>query len=175
VECAGYDTIRSNIKVGSEDAEIGITMDEENEEDKQGSSTASSSGKTSNTVSRTDQPVSSNTVSSDNAKSTVSRNSSAGTTNKYNTVSSNEAGTLSSGTASTVISGDKKILIEQPAGAMVYIDGAYVGVAPVSTQKVTGAHVITLSREGYQTKSYTVNISSEGGDVTFSFSALNEN
>ena len=175
VECAGYDTIRSNIKVGSEYAEIGITMDEENEEDKQGSSTASSSGKTSDTVSRTDQPVSSNTVSSGNAKSTVSRNSSAGTTNKYNTVSSNEAGTSSSGTASTVISGDKKILIEQPAGAMVYIDGAYVGVAPVSTQKVTGAHVITLSREGYQTKSYTVNISSEGGDVTFSFSALNEN
>ncbi len=178
VECAGYDTIRSNIKVGSEYAEIDITMDEEDEDedkDKQGSSTASSSEKTADTVSRTDHAVSSNTVSSGNAKSTVSRNSSAGATDKYGTVSSNETATSSSGTASTVISGDKKILIEQPAGVMVYIDGAYVGVAPVSTQKVTGTHVITLSREGCQTKSYTVNISSEGGDVTFSFSALNEN
>jgi hypothetical protein len=73
-----------------------------------------------------------------------------------------------------VISGEKKIYVEQPSGTEVYLDGNYIGIAPASTAKVTGSHVITLSRQGCQTKSYTVNIANDGKDVTFSFSALIE-
>ena len=73
-----------------------------------------------------------------------------------------------------MVSGVQKIHIEQPAGAEVYLDGNYVGIAPASTGKVTGSHVITLSKDGYKTRSYTVNIGNDGNDVTFSFSALSE-
>ena len=73
-----------------------------------------------------------------------------------------------------MISAQRKIQIQQPAGAEVYLDGNYIGIAPVSTAKVTGSHVITLSRDGYKTRSYTVNIANDGNDVTFSFSDLTQ-
>lgn len=157
VECAGYDTIRSNIRVGSDYAEIDITMDEESE-DTSGSSSSSSSSSTS---SSSTSIVSSNELSSTNTGTMIMP----------------ESGTSSSSSTSTnvpVVSGVQKIHIEQPAGAEVYLDGNYVGIVPASTGKVTGQHVITLSRDGYQTKSYTVNIANDGNDVTFSFSALTE-
>ena len=181
VECAGYNTIHSNIKVGSDYAEIDITMDEESEDNVSTSSTQKTT------------PVSDNkTVSGDSAGNSTSFkvNGTETLTNHYTTVttSSSEAvseetvsssasstsKTDSSSSAGTVISGEKKIYVEQPSGAEVYLDGNYIGIAPASTLKVTGSHVITLSRQGFQTKSYTVNIANDGNDVTFSFSALME-
>ena len=169
VECAGYNTIRSNIKVGSDYAEIDITMDEE-DEDSQTSSAP-----------ETTAVVSSDTVSGNSAVQTSSlsgntagyeTNSSSSTTTATTSSSSKEDS--SSTTEGTVISGEKKIYVEQPTGTEVYLDGNYIGIAPAGTAKVTGSHVITLSRQGCQTKSYTVNIANDGKDVTFSFSALIE-
>ena len=148
VECAGYDTIKSNIRVGSDYAEIEITMDEA--DDSSSSSSSSSSSGSSST-----QTVSGNSLSLNSASTTTTSSS-------------------SSSTAQTVISGEKKLYIEQPAGAEVYLDGNYIGIAPASTPKVTGAHVITLSKDGCKTKSYSVSIANDGNDVTFSFSALVE-
>ena len=162
VECAGYDTIRSNIRVGSDYAEIDITMDEESEDTKDSSSSSSTDITTSSSTSYPPTSlVSGNELSSTN----------------IGTVTTPENGSYSSSSTSTntsVISGVQKIYVEQPSGAEVYLDGNYVGIAPVSTSKVTGSHVITLSKDGYKTRSYTVNIGNDGNDVTFSFSALTE-
>ena len=166
VECAGYDTIHSNIKVGSDYAEISITMDEESEVSSSTSSSSSSFTSSSSTA-----IVSANGLP---PTSLVSSNVSSST----DTVSSQGIVPASSSSSSStnvpVVSGVQKIHIEQPEGAEVYLDGNYVGIAPVSTTKVTGSHVITLSKDGYNNRSYTVNIGNDGNDVTFSFSALSE-
>ena len=54
----------------------------------------------------------------------------------------------------------------------VYLDGNYIGIAPCNFKKVTGTHVITLRANGYQTKSYTIDVEDDGNSVSFSFSAL---
>ena len=74
----------------------------------------------------------------------------------------------------TTISSVKKIYVEAPVGAEVYLDGNYIGVAPVSTGKVTGSHSITLSKTGYLTKTYTIYVENDNNDVTLSFSELLE-
>lgn len=95
-------------------------------------------------------------------------------TTDTNSSQSSEASGETSTTTTTTISGDKRIFVEAPVGAEVYLDGNYIGVAPVSTSKVTGSHTITLSKTGYQTKSYTVYVENNNNDLTLSFSDLLE-
>lgn len=80
--------------------------------------------------------------------------------------------TTSSSENPVIVSENRQIYVEAPTGAEVYIDGNYVGIAPTNTNKVTGQHVLTLSKSGYATKSYTINVDSDDRDVTFSFSDL---
>lgn len=68
-----------------------------------------------------------------------------------------------------------KIHVEAPVGAAVYFDGEYVGVAPVSFQKVSGEHTIIFRQNGYETKSYAVTISSNKTDSHYSYPALAPN
>ena len=68
-----------------------------------------------------------------------------------------------------------KIHVEAPVGAAVYFDGEYVGVAPVSFQKVSGEHVIIFRQNGYETKSYSVTISDSEADSHYSYPALAPN
>ncbi len=70
---------------------------------------------------------------------------------------------------------DAKIHVEAPVGAAVYFDGEYVGVAPVSFQKVSGEHTIIFRQNGYETKSYTVTISASKTDSHYSYPALTPN
>lgn len=65
-----------------------------------------------------------------------------------------------------------KVHVDAPEGAEVYLDGNYMGVAPCSFKKTSGAHVITLRRSGYTTRSYTVQIDEEEKDVSYSFEDL---
>ena len=43
---------------------------------------------------------------------------------------------------------DHKITVSAPAGAAVYINGTYKGVAPCSFTKVIGSVTLTLTKEG---------------------------
>lgn len=70
------------------------------------------------------------------------------------------------------VAGSGQLTIQTPEGAKVYINGAYKGVAPVTCEKITGEITITLSKEGYQTKSYTVNVPTSAGDAEYSFADL---
>lgn len=65
-----------------------------------------------------------------------------------------------------------KVFVDAPENAEVYLDGNYVGIAPMSFAKSAGSHIITLRRSGYETRSYTVSIDSEYKDITFSFAEL---
>lgn len=65
--------------------------------------------------------------------------------------------------------------IESPEGAEVYVDGNYIGIVPTKFSKVTGTHVVTLRKEGYQTRSYTISLDSLLQNESFSFSLLAEN
>ena len=72
------------------------------------------------------------------------------------------------------ISSYYKVYIDTPEGVEVYLDGNYVGISPVSFAKKPGTHTITLRKNGYVTRSYTIEIDKEEKDVTYSFADLLE-
>lgn len=65
-----------------------------------------------------------------------------------------------------------KITISTPAGASVYMDGTYKGTTPCSFTKKIGTITITLSKQGFTTKSYTVTTIDDSKDVQWSFPDL---
>lgn len=65
-----------------------------------------------------------------------------------------------------------KVYIDSPEGVEVYVDGNYLGIAPVNFPKEEGSYVISLRRTGYQTRSYTLQIDNEQKNVNYSFSEL---
>lgn len=86
-----------------------------------------------------------------------------------------EETTTSSGTESSSGSDsteEYKVIINDPEGVEVYLDGAYVGKAPVSFKKTAGSHTVTFRKDGYTTKSYTIEVDSEKKDLTMAFPAL---
>lgn len=64
------------------------------------------------------------------------------------------------------------VFIDSPTDAEVYLDGNYIGLAPVSFPKVEGEHVITLRKTGCITKGYTITIGDEKKDISYSFADL---
>lgn len=65
-----------------------------------------------------------------------------------------------------------KITVNAPIGASVYMDGTYMGVAPCSFSKKIGTITLTLAKDGYTTKSYTVVTLDDSEDVQWSFPDL---
>ena len=106
------------------------------------------------------------------SSASTSASSKAGGPESADTSSSSGSSSSSSSSTELLLTDNKKIYVEGPAGAEVYLDGTYIGVAPCSAIKVTGQHVITLSKSGYETKSYTINVENDGKDLTISFSEL---
>jgi len=157
VELAGYETVRANIRVASEMANISIELDESAENDSENSMEGVPRGPESS-INNSESPA-------DNITSDSSETSYVDTTASQSTDSTS--------TVDSVISDNKQIYVEGPTGAEVYLDGSYIGIAPCNTQKVTGNHTITLSKSGYETKSYTINVGNDGKDLTMSFSELN--
>lgn len=67
---------------------------------------------------------------------------------------------------------EHKVTISSPKGAAVYVDGTYKGEAPCSFTKMLGSVTVTLTMEGYETKSYSVQLPDDSKDVTWSFPDL---
>ena len=67
---------------------------------------------------------------------------------------------------------ENKLEINVTDGADVYIDGDYVGSAPVKTDKVVGNHTVTLYKSGYIIKSYNILSLDDGKDQSMSYPAL---
>jgi hypothetical protein len=88
---------------------------------------------------------------------------------------SSEAGTSSDTTAATEDVGydsDHTITVSAPKGAAVYINGTYKGEIPCSFTKITGEVTLTLTMDGYTTKSYQVEIQDDSQDISWSFPEL---
>lgn len=67
-----------------------------------------------------------------------------------------------------------KVYIDAPEGVEAYLNGSYIGITPVDFPKAAGNYVVTLRKNGYQTRSYTLQIDSEKKDVNYSFTELVE-
>lgn len=75
-------------------------------------------------------------------------------------------------TAADDIKTDNKVTILTPLDVSVYFDGEYLGIAPISFTKVTGSHIITFSKIGCLSKSYTVTFTDDGKDVELKYDEL---
>lgn len=158
---AGYKTSSSYLRVSSESAGISVTLDKEDEvKDTSTSTVSGNETQTTPTSTQTTTPTSS-TTSTETPSDTETK-----------TVSGNDSGSSS---VTDTTSSYYKVYIDSPAGAEVYVDGNYVGIAPVSFKKEEGIRVVTLRKNGYATRSYTINVDSEKKDVSYSFSELIKN
>lgn len=88
------------------------------------------------------------------------------------TAANGETTSQSKAPGSTTASEGGRIHVEAPVGASVYLDGVFQGVAPISFPKTNGEHTIVLKQNGYETKTYTVNISENQTDSHYSYPAL---
>ena len=77
-----------------------------------------------------------------------------------------------SGNSTTAGASDYRVYVDAPVGAELYLNGNYVGVVPANFEKKAGIYVISLRRDGYQTRSYTLQIDSSNKDISYSFSEL---
>ena len=71
--------------------------------------------------------------------------------------------------ASTTASGSYNIIITSPEGAGVYVDSVYVGTVPCSFKKTAGTKTITLTKNGYNTISYSITVGDSAGNLTYAF------
>lgn len=78
--------------------------------------------------------------------------------------------TVSSGNAT--ITGYYQVHIDAPDNVEVYVDGNYIGISPISFKKTEGSHIITLRANGYETRSFTIEVDNENKDVSYSFADL---
>lgn len=67
---------------------------------------------------------------------------------------------------------DHTITVSAPSGAAVYINGTYKGKVPCSFKKMLGEVTLTLTKEGYETKTYGLTLSDDSKDITWSFPEL---
>ncbi len=91
---------------------------------------------------------------------------SAGTAQTSDGTGENESTTAVRTDSTTVIS------FRKPEGATISFDGRIVGDVPCEMTKVTGEHDITISMDGYESQTYTVDIADDGEDAIFSFPEL---
>lgn len=84
-----------------------------------------------------------------------------------------EEKTVSSNSVSTITAAsDYRVYIDAPRGAELYLNGSYVGIVPVNFAKKSGTYVVSFRKDGYQTRSYTLQIDDSDKDVSYSFSDL---
>ncbi len=161
LEADGYDSLTKYIQVGSEYARISFTLEEKEEVEEEEEEVTQTPEEDSDEEEEDEEKEEEKDSVSENDlynKYSVSGNS----LNNKNSVSGNSLSTKSG----------NKVYIDSPRNVEVYLDGNYVGIAPVRFSKRTGGHTVTLRSKGYQTKSYTIYLYDDGEDITYSFTDL---
>ena len=159
----GYDTVAQYIRVAEPSANIAVELEkseEETTEEASGANRETSSEKTSD------------------EEDDEEKEEEGTTSKKYQTKSPDEdeeepdedEGEKKSSVVSST--GKYKVYIDAPDGVEAYLDGSYIGITPISFNKVAGSYVVTLRKSGYQTRSYTLQIDPEEKDVNYSFTDL---
>ena len=74
----------------------------------------------------------------------------------------------------TIVSTKNRVYIDGPAGATIYFDDTYLGVAPLDFAMVTGSHTFIVI-SGTTIKSYAVNLVEGADDVRYDFTPKSNN
>lgn len=174
----GYDTVAQYIRVGEPSANISVELEKSEEETSEASEDKSSD------KNEEDNASNENNDNNDNAEETTGKKYQS--KSSYNEDDEEESSVEESASDESKDDNDKtekkspvvsssgkyKVYIDAPDGAEAYLDGSYVGITPVSFNKVPGSYVVTLRRSGYQPRSYTLQIDDEEKDVNYSFTDL---
>lgn len=170
VEAEGYEPVRERIGVGQEMASIEIELQEAKEKAPASGNAAKSTSSSKKTSLPGEAGPEEKAVEalkdyfgrSTSSSAPASQSSSAGT----ETGKPAESGVLPSSSG--------LLYIDAPEGAEVYFDGSYKGIVPCSFKKSMGTHVITLRKDGYHTKTYTLTLDNTTENETYSFTDLME-
>ena len=182
---SGYKTISKYIKVGSSSAEINITMEP------QASSSDNSVISDNNIISdnsvldisrndindnKKNNDVSTNDISVNDIKAKENKNKPEPGKVDLDENDSEELPKVpdSKFSDTEILDGVPKVTVNSPEEVEVYVDGKYIGISPVSFKKKAGTIVISLRKNGCQTRSYTLEIDDSDADVNYSFSELLE-
>lgn len=158
----GYITQDKYLKVGTAKAVIKIELEKEDD-------AAADTSSSAETVNGTTAASSASTYAS-YPVGTIDFGASSSAASSAATVSANSSESESANT-NKLIKG-YYIYFDKPYGAEVYFDGAYVGVVPTSVNKISGNHEIILKQDGYETKSYRINVDKEEDNKSYSFPDL---
>lgn len=182
VRAEGYKSITEYLKVGEKAAKVELELEEDPD-----ASVAASTAATADTAGTWDTSGFYNTASTaatsdwwyssapyantgaSNASTSATNNAGAGSGATYNSVTVVDAS--GNTTTHTTLTG-YEVRVESPVGVEFYVDGSYMGITPTSFVKVSGQHTVTLSKEGFQTKSYNLFIDDAQSDKTYAFPAL---
>lgn len=74
-----------------------------------------------------------------------------------------------SGTTASELTSGYSVSVTAPEGAALYVDSVYVGIIPCSFEKKAGNKTITLTKNGYNTISYTISIANSSGNLNYAF------
>lgn len=181
VSLDGYTTFNGTLNVNEAGKTIKIVLPKADSSQAASSSGTANNSNTNSTNNNTNAQNGTNVQSNTNNSNTAGNSGSTAAQNNNNT--SNDTNAQNSTQSNTNNSNNQttnnkapdvghKIYIQNPEGASVYLDGDYLGKSPGGFKKVTGSHVLTFIKQGYTTKSYTVNISNDGKDTYFSLPNL---
>lgn len=159
VTCEGYDTFNGSFKI----SQPVNTFDIELKPNEDLTETEETTEETTETTTESTETTSVSEDGGAGGSGNGAGGSSSGDTTEVNTAVS---GTEGSNTTSNTIT------VLGPVGAGVYVDGDYVGLAPVKFPKVVGTHTITLYKTGYLIKSYTITAADNGEDDEHTFPEL---
>lgn len=124
--------------------------------------------------SKGDNELQSNDIKSNGSNTNDSNTSNSNTnnsnTNNTNTNDSNaENSSNEENSQNRTIDINHKITIEKPVGFEVYLNGNLKGTTPCSFSKQIGSQTISFRKDGYVTKSYTVEVEDNSQNIKFSF------
>ena len=184
----GYKTITQYLNVGQQAAGIDITLEKSDGEEQKEEESTDKKDETTDPDKKTEgEGTGENKDNKDNKENKEGTENKDGEgTNGTQEGSNTESGetqnntTEGSGTGENTDNGSTpdvtttyyKVYIDSPTDTEIYLDGAYVGICPCSFKKTEGLHVLTLSRDGYITRSYTIQVDGEDRDISFSFAEL---
>ncbi len=154
IEADGYKSFNGSIKIGKSVTNLTVDLIKLEEEDED------------ETTETTED--SSDTTTEEDASDTTEDNTQDGETTEDG---STEESDSTEGTTEDVTT-DNVITVSTPIGVGVYLDGEYIGEAPISFPKTVGAHTITLYKAGFIIKSYTIYATNNGKDDEYKFNDL---
>lgn len=161
IEAEGYETYTAdfNVKYAYKIKEYKLTPDSENTTTQKSTTQKSTTAAKPTTEKTTEKTTNSNSSEKKTDDTTTEETTEKATENEDKPTSQNDVT-------------KNKVMIAAPAGANVFLDGEYIGIAPISFTKVTGSHIITLSQSGCLSKSYTEVFTDDGKDKTLTYEAL---